>query len=203
MRSIPDYIDSGILELYALGITSEEENVEIEKVAALYPEICDEIEKICKVIETYAQKNAIAPDPTLKPFLMATISYNQRVKHGEVIAEPPLLSESSQISDFNEWIKKPYIKLPTDFHNFHAEIIGKTSKVTTAVIWIKYLAPEETHNHELEKFLIIEGSCDIKIEDETISLKKGDYFSIPLHKKHSVTITSSIPCKAILQRIAA
>lgn len=59
------------------------------------------------------------------------------------------------------------------------------------------------HINELEKFLILEGTCDITIEDEVYSLKAGDFLSIPLYKKHDVRITSLNPCKAILQRLAA
>ncbi len=59
------------------------------------------------------------------------------------------------------------------------------------------------HTHELEKFLILEGTCDITIEDEVYSLKAGDFLSIPLYNKHDVKVTSLNPCKAILQRIAA
>lgn len=203
MTSIQNYINSGILELYVLGLTSEEENVEIEKIVTLYSEVSTEIENICNAVESYAQNNAIEPDPTLKPFLMATINYNQRLQNGEKPLVPPQLNEYAKISDYSEWINKPYMQLPADFHNFHAEIISITPEVTTAVVWIKYEAPEESHDKELEKFLILEGSCDLKVEDEIIFLKEGDFISIPLHKKHTVTITSSIPCKAIVQRIAA
>jgi len=203
MTSLNDYINSGNLELYALGITSEKENVEIQKIATLHPEISTEIERICQALAIYAHDNAIEPDPTLKPFLMAVINYNQRLEDGEESSEPPLLHDQSKISDYSEWINKPYIKIPADFENFHAAIIGKTAKVTTAVVWIENMAPEEVHTNRLEKFLIIEGTCDLAIEDEVTSLKEGDFFSIPLHKKHSVIITSAIPCKAILQRIAA
>jgi quercetin dioxygenase-like cupin family protein len=41
------------------------------------------------------------------------------------------------------------------------------------------------------------------VEDEVNQLVPGDYFAIPLHKKHLVKVTSSITCKVILQRVAA
>jgi mannose-6-phosphate isomerase-like protein (cupin superfamily) len=59
------------------------------------------------------------------------------------------------------------------------------------------------HDNEFEKFLILEGSCTITIEEEAHHLVPGDYLAIPLHKSHQVTITSEIPCKIILQRVAA
>jgi mannose-6-phosphate isomerase-like protein (cupin superfamily) len=65
------------------------------------------------------------------------------------------------------------------------------------------MAPQELHHDEHEKFLIVEGSCTISVEDKSYDLVAGDFLQIPLHKKHHVTVTSSIPCKVILQRAAA
>ena len=95
------------------------------------------------------------------------------------------------------------MNLPESFEDFHIKIIGHTSEVTTAIIWIKHMAPQEVHKDELERFLILEGTCELTIEDEVYNLKAGDYLAIPLYKKHDLKITSAIPCKAILQRIAA
>ena len=203
MQNIQKYIDSGILELYVLGVTNETENQEIAKAAEDYVAIKNEINKISAATERYALENAIEPEPTLKPFLMAKINYYERLKNGEQLSNPPLLKKGSKISDYNEWVNRDDAQLPENFELFHAKIIGLTPEVTTAIVWIKYMAPEEMHHNELEKFLILEGTCDIRVEDEIFSLKAGDYYAIPLHKKHDLKITSSIPCKAILQRIAA
>jgi mannose-6-phosphate isomerase-like protein (cupin superfamily) len=203
MKNVQDYIDSGILELYVLGVTNEEENREIAKMALSYLEVREEIENISTALEEYANQNALTPDPTIKPFLFASIDYTQRLKNGEQASFPPVLNENSRISDYNLWIDRNDIKLPENFKDFHAQIIGYTPEMTTAIIWIKDMAPQEMHKHEFEKFLILEGTCDITIEDKIHSLKAGDYLSIPLYKNHDVKITSLIPCKAILQRIAA
>jgi mannose-6-phosphate isomerase-like protein (cupin superfamily) len=163
----------------------------------------EEIENICTTMEDYGKQNALTPDPTIKPFLFAFIDYTQRLKNGEQASFPPVLNENSRISDYNLWIDRNDIKLPENFKDFHAQIIGYTPEMTTAIIWIKDMAPQEVHKHEYEKFLILEGTCDISIEDKVYNLKAGDYLSIPLYKNHDVKITSLIPCKAILQRIAA
>ena len=69
--------------------------------------------------------------------------------------------------------------------------------------WLKDYAPQEVHDDEHEKFLIIEGTCDIIVGNEINQLVAGDYFAIPLHKNHIIKVTSSQPCKVILQRVAA
>jgi hypothetical protein len=50
---IQAYIASGILESYVLGITSAEENVEIEALALQYPQIKAEIEAVRASLSLY------------------------------------------------------------------------------------------------------------------------------------------------------
>ncbi|RZK81830.1 MAG: cupin domain-containing protein [Pedobacter sp.] len=93
--------------------------------------------------------------------------------------------------------------LPNEFDEVFAKILHHSQEAITAIAWIKHMAPQEVHDHEYEKFLILEGTCTIHIEDESHHLKPGDYLTIPLHKNHFVEVTSAVPCKVILQRIAA
>ena len=65
------------------------------------------------------------------------------------------------------------------------------------------MAPQEVHDNEYKKFLIVEGTCDIVIGENAHSLVPGDVLEIPLHTTHFGRVTSSMPCKVILQRIAA
>lgn len=204
MRRYKEFINSGILELYVLGYTSAEENREVEKMALLHPALWEEVLAIQLALEKYAAANAVIPDPILRPLLMSTIDLTERLLAGEVLDDVPLLSESSKIADYEQWINRADMAPDDkDFEGVFAKIIGHTPQLLSALIWIKDMAPEETHNNEFERFLIIEGTCDIAVEDELFSLKSGDYFQVPLHKNHAVRVTSDIPCKALLQRLAA
>lgn len=203
MKTPNDYIASGILEEYVLGLTSNKENEEITKLSANHPEILSEIEAISNALVSYADIQAPPLDPTIKPMLIATIDYMERLKAGENQSFPPELNENSKITDFKEWLDRKDMAKNTDFVDYYAKLIGHTPQMTTGIVWIKENSPEETHHEVYEKFLIIEGSCDVTIENKIYSLATGDYISIPLHCKHDVRITSEIPCKAILQRIAA
>ncbi len=200
---IKEYIASGVLEQYVLGTISEQELLAVEQMAANHPEIKEEILSISYVLEKLAIENAIAPDETIKPFIMATIDFMERMESGEQPSFPPMLNEASRLMDFALWINQDDMILPSDAGDLYAKIIGYTPEATTAIAWIKGNAPVETHDKEYEKFLIIEGTCDIVVEDKVYQLVAGDYFAIPLHKSHQVRVTSSIPCKVILQRIAA
>ena len=202
MTTGKNYIESGILEQYVLGHTSAGETKEIELAAAADPAIRMEIEKISEALMAYAMDHAINPSPILKPLLLATIDYSERLKNGEPVTEPPALNENSAIEDYAAWLNRKDMTYQGT-ENIYAKIIGYTAEATTAIIWIKDYAPQEIHDHEIEKFLIVEGTCNITVGDEVNELSPGDYFAVPLYKTHMVKVTSTIACKIILQRTAA
>ncbi len=203
MHTVTEFIESGILEIYVLGSASREEVKQVEEMAAKHPEIVKEIEAINIALEKYAFANAVIPNPTIRPFLLAIIDYTERLKNGEQVHLPPVLNENSKIEDYKDWLNRDDMVLPNDFKDIHAKIIGFTPEVTSAIVWINNMVPAEAHDDEFEKFFILEGTCDITVGDKVYQLSAGDYLSIPLHTAHNVKITSDIPCKLILQRIAA
>ena len=196
------YIESGILEQYVLGNASIAEMETVETMAATDPAIRLELNAISDSLEQLAIENAIQPNALIKPFLMATIDYTERLKSGEQAIDIPLLNERSTIADYSNYLNREDM-VSTGHEDLFAKIIGYNPETTTAIVWIKDYAPHEVHDNEFERFLIVEGTCDIIVEDEVTHLVPGDFFAIPLHKKHMVKVTSSIPCKVILQRIAA
>jgi mannose-6-phosphate isomerase-like protein (cupin superfamily) len=203
MDNFSKYIESGILELYVLGLTTEAESIEIEALAEKHEEILKEIEKITQTLEIFSESKAPPLNPTLKTFLLATIDYSERIKNGEIVSFPPVLSKDSRADDFSQWLCREDMALPEDFREAHAKIIGYTPQMTTAIVWLRTMSPPEIHTDEFEKFLIIEGTCDLTIGEKTYQLGPGDYLDIPLHIEHKVIVTSDTPCKFILQRIAA
>ncbi len=63
---IKDIISSGVLELYVLGMTTEQEAAEIAVWAQQYPEVAAEIAAIESGLETYAMINAIPAKASTK-----------------------------------------------------------------------------------------------------------------------------------------
>lgn len=92
--------------------------------------------------------------------------------------------------------------LPPNADDIYARIIGYTPAATTAIVWIRDRTDYEVHKDEYERFLIVEGTCDIIAGEETHSLMAGDFFAVPLHTPHMLTVTSPGPCKAVLQRLS-
>jgi mannose-6-phosphate isomerase-like protein (cupin superfamily) len=203
MKEIAAVIESGIIETYILGNATVEEAARVESMAALHIEVKQEMDSISEALEAYAMANSVAPPLTVKPFLMAMLDYTERMENGEIQSAPPILNDSSKVADYAQWLDRKDLVLTDNFEGVYAKIIGYTPKAVSAIVWIQDAAPNEVHDDEFEKFLIVEGTCDIIIGDEVHHLVPGDYLSIPLYKSHMVKVTSSIPCKVILQRIAA
>lgn len=198
-----DYLNSGIIEAYVLGLATPSEVKEVEQMMVIHNEVHMAVEAFSKSLEQQAFRTKVIPDPIIKPMVLATINYISRLKNGEPFAFPPMLTDYSQISDYSEWLQREDFQIDNKADDVFARIISHTPEVTTAVVLIKNLAPSEQHNKEIEKFLIVEGSCEIIIEQEVYPLKPGDFFEIPLFKSHMVKVTSDIRCKVILQRVAA
>lgn len=74
-----DIISSGILELYVLGIASNEEVAQVEQWLLIYPEVREELSHIESAIEEYAKANAVEPSAALKERIINKIDLNKNV----------------------------------------------------------------------------------------------------------------------------
>ena len=198
-----EIINSGLLELYVMGSLEGSELVLVNEALSNDPLLAHELDQIERAFFLYAQAHAITPSPTVKPMLMAKIDYMDRLKHGEIPGTVPILNSDSKIKDFESWLSRQDMQLRDDFDEIQTNIIAHEPDKLTAIVWLKYGAPTETHTNEYEKFLIVEGTCDLTIGTTVHHLKAGNYLSIPLYVTHDVKVTSAIPCKIILQRVNA
>ena len=203
MSKVQEYINSGILEDYVLGFTTPEETQEVAAMSGLHPEIEQQINEISESLQQLSSTAAPKINPTLRTSVLGTIDFMERMKAGEAVSNPPILNINSKINDFQEWISKPEMTLPDDFKDSHAKIIGANEVATTMIVWLTTEAPHEIHHDQYERFLILEGACELTIDNDVNYLKSGDYIEIPLHVVHNLVVTSDIPCKVIMQRVAA
>jgi anti-sigma-K factor RskA len=60
------FLSSGMLEQYALGLTSQEESEEVERYLRTFPELRDELAAMKRAIENYAREQSIPPPPRLR-----------------------------------------------------------------------------------------------------------------------------------------
>ncbi|WP_301923358.1 anti-sigma factor [Ferruginibacter sp.] len=69
-----DIILSGILELYAAGLASEEEQKDVQAYIVQYPEVAEELALIDADMESYAQALAMEPSASVKEKIFARIN---------------------------------------------------------------------------------------------------------------------------------
>ncbi|RDC62188.1 cupin domain-containing protein [Adhaeribacter pallidiroseus] len=199
---ITEYTESGILELYILGELTPAEAEEVEQMATQHPAIRQELEVIQENLAQYALAHAVAPPALAKSLFLATVDYLERLKNGEPAATIPLLNEHSRVTDYAEWLNRPDLTLPPGVKDLHIKIIGYTPEVTTAIAWLIDEATNEVHHNEYERFLVVEGTCTVTSGPDLIYLKPGDYYAVPLHTPHAIEVTSEVPCKVVIQRVA-
>ena len=98
-----DIISSGLLELYAAGIASEKEAVDIELWITKFPEVAQELKEIMISMELYAMANGIKPAQHIKEKIFARISQGTFSSSTPVV---PFTNESS-----TKIISSPFWKL--------------------------------------------------------------------------------------------
>lgn len=203
MEELKTYMESGILELYALGATSEAECREVEAMIANHPEVAAEVESLTQALNGYTEEAQMTPPADVKDALITGWDELAAAESEESKTVPAVLSGVSTLEDYTAWIESEELQPPAEYDNLFFIPFQQSERGITAMVWMKEGSPAETHHDLIEKFLIVEGSCEIEVEGKIHVLSAGDYLSIPLHLEHTVTVTSDIPCKILLQRIAA
>lgn len=78
-----EYIESGILESYALGMCNDSERAEVEKLCAENIELKNELTLIQKSIEEYSNLNVKNPDNKVKQNLLNQLDFDEQFDNTE------------------------------------------------------------------------------------------------------------------------
>lgn len=92
--NIQEYISSGIIESYVLGLASPEERVEFEKMCALYPELVKARTNFELSIEGQAFQNSVPPPAGTKEKIWSAIQQSGTKKTSKIVAMEPRKSKS-------------------------------------------------------------------------------------------------------------
>lgn len=76
-----EYISSGILESYALGLCNATEAADVERMCALHPEIKAELEDIQSSLGGYAQAHAVNPPESVKASIFNKINELEKAEN--------------------------------------------------------------------------------------------------------------------------
>lgn len=192
-----DFIASGIINEYCLGLLPPDEIREVERMASLYPEVQQAVDEARQALKPL-ENQRLPPNDKLKSRILGALS-----KLGEAPAfdlnQLPLINP---YSDSDQWQRTvATIRPPRDFRNLCYHPLREKDGIAQFLLWVKQEIRAEEHHGERESFLILEGECECQIGDETIRLLAGDYVEIPLAVVHTVRVLSPTPVKAIVQRI--
>lgn len=100
-----DIISSGVLELYVLGLASNEENTQVQQWIKQFPEIEREIDEIQNAMESYAFAQAIQPDQSVKKKVLNQITFSS-----EDVAVPETFFQQNEkakvytIPSYYKWV---------------------------------------------------------------------------------------------------
>jgi anti-sigma-K factor RskA len=76
--NIQEYIESGIIESYVMGLASEPEREEFERLCREYPELVAARRAFEEKLEAYASENAEAPPPGVRAKVLKAITMNNQ-----------------------------------------------------------------------------------------------------------------------------
>lgn len=99
-----EYIESGIIESYVLGMASEEERLEFEQACASYPEVKAAREAFEIALENQALATAVAPPPQLKGLVMEALSIEAK-EESKVVKMPAVPPANVVVMDPNKRLR--------------------------------------------------------------------------------------------------
>jgi anti-sigma-K factor RskA len=98
--NIQEYISSGVIESYVLGLASPEERVEFEKMCALYPELIAARNSFELAVEKQAFQNSLPPPVGSKEKTWLAIQQSATKNTSKIITMEPGKSKSSGLRWF-------------------------------------------------------------------------------------------------------
>jgi len=87
--NVQEYIESGIIESYVMGLASEPERAEFERLCAEHPELLAARKKFEERLEGYASENAVSPPPEVKVKVLEAIGKPD--SRAEIASIPPTI----------------------------------------------------------------------------------------------------------------
>jgi len=193
-----EFIQSGMIETYCLGFTSNEENILVQQMAATHPEVEKEIRRVRESYDNFLQNRQMKPSPSVKKAVMNNIYRQEAVIKKEWV---PLMHEEIDFRRYYESAVANNLKAPSEpFENLFVQELPSTSEVINFAVWAKQGHQEETHDDRNEYLAILEGSCDMYMNGMVTSYAKGEIISIQPHIPHSAVVTSAEPMFALVQR---
>ena len=199
---IKDLISSGIIEIYCLGLASEDEIKLVLKFSQESKEVRDEIASVYETLNNYAFASSKNPPAFLKNKIINSV-LNQHATDNQ-IQFPPRLNSDSTVSEWLKYISDNNISPPENYGAVYLLDLPGNEKVTTYIAWAnKGAVVEESHENEDEYLLMLKGRCSVTINGIVGYYREGDVVFVPGKALHRAEVLSDETMILVGQRIAA
>lgn len=197
MMNEQQYIETGILNDYCLGLLNKEQQEQVEENMKLYPVIRVEVDAINSTLEQYATSYQSLPPENLKERIWKALE-NCTKEERISLSDLPLLTK---FSDSKNWLKlvKPLLIEKAAGQKFFIKVLRDDKEALQSLVWSSVDYPDEVHDDVQESFIVLEGSCECFIGEQVILMGPGDFMEIPMHTHHDVKLLSTY-LMAIVQR---
>lgn len=193
-----EYISSGIIEDYCLGILNEQGRKDVLQQAQLHPEIKHAIDEFMQSLEEYSISSNIAPPATTKQNVMQLLD-NLKLEEEKNIHHLPLINK---YTDHKNWLRIVEPVLPETLNEkMFVKELRNDNEISQTLIWTAIDYPDEVHEDVRECFIILRGECRCYIENEFVELGPGGFLEIPMYAHHNVEVLGTAPVLAVVQRI--
>jgi mannose-6-phosphate isomerase-like protein (cupin superfamily) len=187
LKEVKDYIESGILERYCLGLLEVEEQAELFQMAALHPEIKAALNAVELKMEKLAASAAVEPAPNVKNKILAALGFSEEDTKPDLNNLYPI----DKNADLQTWLNRLDDLIPDEPSEvFSREVIGENDHFRQMLVVTRVDVPEEEHGEFLESFFILKGHCECTVGNDFFKLQAGDFLEIPLHVKHNIKLTT-------------
>ena len=199
--NVEAYIESGIIDEYCLGLLSADEALTVERLAAQFPAIAEEINQVQQALGCYIETSAVPPRADLKAQIqgvLASITQEESLN----INNLPIITA---YADYRKWAValadvQPLGKLP----GIRYTVVRNDETAVVSKIWLQTEFTETDHHDSefRESFLVLEGNCECDFDGKMFSLSAGDYIEIPENTRHIFrNTTPNAPLIGIIQRL--
>jgi len=196
---IKEFISSGLIEVYCLGMASDEEKLLVERFASRHAEVRREIKEVSDALLSLERSESISPPEALRDKILSQINFLEMQQ-----SFPPRITLHSTTDEWLRYLSGNNISAPVDYEQIHLQDLPGNEYQTTYVVWAKKGAVvEESHADEEEFLLMLRGNCSVIINGKTGYYKEGDIVFIPKGAVHRAEVLSDEPMLIIGQRIAA
>lgn len=204
--NIQEYIHSGVIEDYCLGIASPQQVEELEGYCDEYPEILSALKAAQDNMLQYLEGFSQTPPVGVLDEITSEIDSRSELEGVYIEPETGQLNQFvrlSKYSDYRQWRTLTKDLQPPADTDFYVHNLYRDDKNHLAVLWFNDQIPEEEHDDLKESFMVLEGECTAYLDDKAIELKTGDYWDIPLYVEHSFKNTGKGMVKTVVLRQAA